>query len=105
MNVKCSIDVHIHDPSSTIRLQIFDHFVLRLFEWHAQYFLSNSVVHAFRCHQGHEFWLHVCRELHDIAVEGLHSAKTQLEAEGFLSNMKQLEFRMLDILYLDGSMQ
>jgi len=37
---------HIHDPSPTIRLQIFDHFVLRLFELHAHYFLRNSVVHA-----------------------------------------------------------
>src|SRR6218665_2983381 len=31
----------------------------------------------------------------EIAVEGFQSAKTQLEAVGFLSNMKQLEFLML----------
>src|SRR6218665_2058239 len=73
------------------RLQIFDHFVLRLFKWHAHYFLSNSVVYAFKCHQGHEFRLHVCRALHDIAVEGLQSAKNTVESEGRHSNMKQFE--------------
>jgi len=40
--------------------------------------------------------MHVCRALHDIAVEGLQSAKTQLEDEGLHSNMKQLEFWMLE---------
>jgi len=38
-------------------------------------FLSNSVVHAFRCQTGHEFQLHLGRALHDIAFEGLQSAK------------------------------
>src|SRR6218665_218158 len=90
MNVKCSIDVHVHTcihyPSSKIinySSSDFDHFVLRLFEWLAHYFLSNSVVHAFRCHQSHEFRLHVCRTLHDIAVEGLQSAKNTVDSQAY----------------------
>src|SRR6218665_3803035 len=89
INLKCPIGVRTHDPSSRIRLQIFDHFVLRLFEWHAHYSLSNSRSYV-QMPPGPCISAEVIHV--EIAVEGLQSAKTQLEAEGLLSNMKQLEF-------------
>jgi len=72
--VKCSLGVHIHDPSSTIRLQILTTLSyvypkgMHIIFSQTQCCMRSDATH------GHEFRLHVCWALHCIAVEGLQNA-------------------------------
>src|SRR6218665_2571143 len=57
--------------------------------------LSNSTVHAFRCHQGPE----IRSALHAIVAEGFQSSENTVRGRRTFSNMKQLQFEILTELF------
>ena len=94
INYKCQMlcrFFYIHDPSSTIRLQNFYYFVLRLLEWHA-HSVSNW------CMRSDAANAKVLSSGYDVRIAWhcrWRIQKTRLPAEGLSSNIKQLEFGIL----------